>query len=87
MTSFDGGFTYMGPLFVGSNRAEALVTYDTSSRYVTVTSDLCLSCHSKVFSQGKSTTANDIGTQWELTYPDDDIRVKTIEFEDTICLR
>jgi len=86
VTSFDGGHTYMGPLYLGSSKVKAMVNYDTGSRYVTVTSNLCSNCPSKVYSQGSSTTSNDVGTEWELTYPDEDITVKTIEFKDTVCL-
>ena len=52
---------YMGYIYVGSSQQAVNVTFDTSSPYLAITSELCGNCETKAFSQSKSISAVDIG--------------------------
>ena len=52
---------YMGYIYVGSSQQTVNVTFDTSSPYLAITSELCGNCKTKSFSQSKSISALDIG--------------------------
>ena len=50
-----------------------------------VTSELCTKCTSKAYTPGRSHSVLDLGSQWDLKYPEFDQRFKTIAYKDDVC--
>ena len=50
------GYRYQAPVYFGSAKNPAIMSFDTGSSYTTVTSDLCTNCSSKSYKPGTSET-------------------------------
>ena len=48
------GYRYQAPIFFGANKDRAMMAFDTSSSFTTVTSDICSNCKTKAYRQQKS---------------------------------
>lgn len=70
----------------GSTRQPVNVIIDMSSAQTLVTSELCNKCPTKEFIAGKSKTVRDLGSQWDLKYPELKMRFKTIAYQDDVCM-
>ena len=55
---------YMSEIYFGTGLNAANVTFDTSSPYLSVTSELCSNCKSESYHPGSSKTVKNLGLQW-----------------------
>lgn len=55
---------------------------DMSSAQTLVTSELCTYCPTMTYKPGESTSVEDLGSQWDLKYPELGMRFKTIAYRD-----
>jgi hypothetical protein len=60
----------MTQLYFGSERSPANLTIDMGSSQTLVTSELCNGCPSKRYIPGRSKSVKDLGSQWDLKYPE-----------------
>jgi len=70
----------------GSSRQPVKLIIDMSSAQTLVTSDLCTKCSTKSYIPAKSTSVKDLGSQWDLKYPELHMRFKTIAYRDDVCM-
>ena len=43
------GYRYQAPIFFGANKDKAVMSFDTSTSFTTVTSDICSNCKTKAY--------------------------------------
>ena len=82
------GWRYQAPMFFGSDKNPAMMSFHTGSSYTAVTSDICSNCSSKAYVPASSKTENNLGApyQLEINQGGEDITLKTFAFTDTVCL-
>ena len=80
------GYRYQAPIYFGANKNKALMSFDTSTSYTTVTSDLCSNCETQAYKQQDSGKDSGLPMQLEFNQGGQKTSLQCLTYTDTVCL-
>ena len=80
------GYRYQAPIYFGANKNKAMMSFDTSTSYTTVTSDICTNCETQAYKQQNSGKDSGLPMQLEFNQGGQKTSLQCLTYTDTVCL-